>query len=100
MTMMHLPSRLHRFNGLGQVAPPAAPTDTLTQAVQALLRERAPSIQAATVEALGPAMAKAAELAKPAIRAVMDEYWPKMALLAGAVIGGAYLIGVWYAKKR
>lgn len=81
-----------RVQGMGQNGGDSA----LAEALRSLAEKYGPAVK----ETLKPIAADVATASKPALREVMAEYVPQFALISGAVVGAAFLLGIHFTKKR
>ncbi len=75
-------------------------TDIVGDMVLKQLEKIAPQLGAKLLEIAEPAARKAAESIEPVLEQKLQKYIPIFALISGAILGGAVLLGVFVSRRR
>jgi hypothetical protein len=73
---------------------------TMSTAMTAFLAKQGPALSSQLSTMLQPALDKAIDVVKPAVKDVLTEYGPPFAAIMGGIVALAILLGVWIATPE
>jgi len=84
---------------LGELSSLADVDSYVKDAVAKFIDKQGPYIAEKMAAVIQPAAEKAVNIVKPSVMEALKEYTPTFALITGAVLGGAVLLGSWTAAR-